>query len=95
MVKRIFWLGLGLAVGAIVVHQVARQARKLTPGGIADTARKSAVGVADGARSFMGDVFDAMHEREAEIYQAMADGQLIPSDDDEDDFDTREGGTRR
>lgn len=99
MVKRLFWLGLGLAAGAIVVRQLTKKAEKFTPGGIADSARKSAVGVVGSARSFVADVFENMHEREAEIHQAMAEGHLIDFSADEDDddypYDEREGGYRR
>lgn len=98
MIKRLFWLGLGLAAGAIVVHQVAKRARALTPGGIADNARKSAVGVVGSARSFVSDVFENMHDREAEIHDAIAAGQVLEYDDgEEDEYDEFNGedGRRR
>ena len=43
--KRLFWLGVGLAVGAIVVRQVTKAAHSHTPAGLASSARNSAAGL--------------------------------------------------
>jgi len=75
--KRLFWLGVGLAVGALVVRAVTRKAQSFTPGGIADSVRQSATGFADSVRSFVDDVRDGMAEREAEIHAAFTEGMML------------------
>jgi hypothetical protein len=78
--RRLLWLGIGLAVGALVVRAVSKKARAFTPQGIAASARDSAVGLAAGVRNFVDDVRDGMAEREAEIQAAFAEG--LPLDED-------------
>ena len=38
MMKRVFWVGVGAAVGIIVVNRAAKAVKKLAPGSIADSA---------------------------------------------------------
>jgi hypothetical protein len=78
--RRLLWLGIGLAVGALVVRAVSKKARSLAPGSLASSARESAVGVLDSVRTFVDDVRIGMAEREAEIRAAFAEG--IALDDD-------------
>jgi hypothetical protein len=78
--RRLFWLGIGLAVGALVVRAVTKKAQALTPGGLAASARDSAAGVLDTVRDFIDDVRDGMAEREAEIHAAFADGTTLDDD---------------
>lgn len=80
--RRLLWLGVGLAVGALAVRAVSRKAKQFTPGGIADGARKSAGGLADGVRNFIDDVRDGMYEREAQIHAAFVDGEAMHGDPD-------------
>lgn len=96
--KRLLWLGVGLAVGALVVRAVSKRARAFTPHGIADSARESAGGLVAQVRSFVDDVRDGMHEREDEIHAAFAEGVLLDEDlegDDRFDLDREEGSYRR
>ncbi|MFC7549824.1 hypothetical protein [Plantactinospora sp. GCM10030261] len=74
--RRLLWLGIGLAVGALVVRKAARTAQAYTPAGIASTAAESIGGLAESLRSFVEDVRDGMAEREQEIHEAFADGVL-------------------
>ncbi|MEV0394911.1 hypothetical protein [Polymorphospora rubra] len=74
--KRLLWLGVGLAVGAVVVHKLTRKAHSYTPGGIAESLSESAGGFVASLRSFVDDVREGMAEREQEIHQAFADGVL-------------------
>ncbi len=83
--KRLLWLGVGLAVGALVFRAVTKKAQALTPGGIADSMQRSATGLVDSVRSFVDDVRDGMAEREAEIHTAFADGELLADDLDEEE----------
>jgi hypothetical protein len=76
-VRRLFWLGVGLAVGGLVVRAVSKKAQAYSPGGLASAARESAGGLVDSVRSFVEDVRDGMSEREQEIHDAMLAGEAI------------------
>jgi hypothetical protein len=91
--KRLLWLGVGLAVGALVVRAVTKKARAFTPQGIAASARESAGGLVAQVRNFVDDVRDGMHEREDEINTAFAEGARVHLDDDF-DLDSEEGSYR-
>jgi hypothetical protein len=80
-VKRVLWLGVGLAVGALVFRAISKKAAAFTPGGIAASARNSAGGFAGSIRSFVEDVRDGMAEREEEIHAAFTDGVLWEDDE--------------
>lgn len=75
--RRLLWLGIGLAVGGLVVRAVSRKVQAYSPGGIIATARESAGGLLDSARSFIDDVRDGMAEREAELHAALAGGMPL------------------
>jgi hypothetical protein len=91
--KRLLWLGIGLAVGALAVRAVTKKARSFTPQGLAASARESAGGLVTQVRNFVDDVREGMHEREDEIHAAFADGGHIHLDDDF-DLDSEEGSYR-
>jgi hypothetical protein len=74
--KRLIWLGIGLAVGAIVVRKVSRKAQEFTPSGIATSLSESAGGLVESLRGFVDDVRDGMAEREQQIHTAFAEGEL-------------------
>lgn len=74
--KRVFWLGIGLAVGALVVRKMTRTAQSYTPAGIASTLSESAGSLVETVRSFVEDVREGMAEREQQIHQAFADGVM-------------------
>jgi hypothetical protein len=84
--KRLLWLGVGLAVGAIVVRKLTKKANEFTPSGIATSLSQSAGGLVESVRSFVEDVREGMAERERQIHQAFADGELY-----EDGLDSQEG----
>ena len=88
--KRLLWLGIGLAVGAIVVRKVTRKANEFTPSGIATSLSESAGGLVESLRNFVEDVRDGMAERENEIHQAFAAGELY----DDEFAELRTDGTR-
>src|SRR2546430_10207690 len=97
--KRLVWLGVGLAVGALVVRAVSKRMHALSPGGLAASARDTAGGLAESVRSFVDDVRDAMAEREDQIHAAFVEGIALDDDaldDDEfEDFEPEEGNHRR
>ncbi|GLY07481.1 MULTISPECIES: hypothetical protein [Actinoplanes] len=74
--KRLLWLGAGLAVGALIVHKLTRKAEEFTPTGIATSLSESAGGLVESVRSFVEDVREGMAEREQQIHQAFAAGEL-------------------
>jgi hypothetical protein len=83
--KRLLWLGVGLAVGAVIVRTVTRKANEFTPSGIAASLSESAGGLVESLRSFVEIVREGMAEREGQINEAFAAGELY-----EDDVDLRE-----
>jgi hypothetical protein len=72
--RRLLWLGIGLAVGALVVRKVSQKAQSYTPGGIATSLSESAGGLVESVRSFVDDVRDGMAEREQQIHEAIEAG---------------------
>jgi hypothetical protein len=82
--RRLLWLGVGLAVGALVVRAVTKRVRALSPQGIAGSVQQSAVGLAGSVRTFVEDVRDGMAEREAEIRSAFDEGLFLNEDLDPD-----------
>ncbi|MEV6633469.1 hypothetical protein AB0M54_22250 [Actinoplanes sp. NPDC051470] len=74
--KRLLWLGAGLAVGALVVRQLTKKANQYSPSGIATSLSESAGGLVESVRNFVDDVREGMAERENEIQEAFAAGEL-------------------
>lgn len=98
MVKRLLWLGVGVAVGIVVVRKLAQTADAVSPSGIAGRLRDSAVTAGESFRSFMADVSEGMAMKEAELYDAIAEGRPVGElleDPDEEYHDSGEGGTIR
>jgi hypothetical protein len=84
--KRLLWLGVGLAVGALVVRKMTKKANEFTPSGIATSLSQSAGGLVESVRSFVEDVREGMTERQEQINEAFAEGELF-----EDGLDAQEG----
>jgi hypothetical protein len=82
-VKRLLWLGVGLAVGALVVRKLTQKANEFTPTGIATSLSQSAGGLVESVRSFVDDVRDGMSEREEQIHHAFEAGELYDDEPDE------------
>jgi hypothetical protein len=91
--KRLLWLGVGLAVGAIAVRKITRKANEFTPSGIAASLSQSAGGLVESVRTFVNDVRDGMSEREHEINDAFAAGELY-QDQFADLRDEQQNGSR-
>lgn len=75
--KRLLWLGAGLAIGALVVRAVSKKAQSYTPRGMAAAARDSGRNLVDSVREFVDDVRDGMHEREQELRAAFTDPDTV------------------
>jgi len=72
-VKRLFWLALGITVGALVVRKLSRTAEAFTPKGVAGSLQ----GVADAVRDFADEVREGMATRESELLEGTGiDGRL-------------------
>jgi hypothetical protein len=85
--KRLFWLGVGVAVGALVVRKVLKTADSYSPQGLADSARGSLGDLLESVREFADDVRVAMAEREDDLLAALAtegDVSALLGEDDED-----------
>lgn len=72
MVRRLFWLVAGVAIGVWGTTKVNRAARRLTPEGIAETTAVRAAELGGRLRRFTDDVRAGMAEREAELH-SLAD----------------------
>jgi hypothetical protein len=82
-VRRLFWLAMGVTIGALLVRKLSKAAERLTPRGLAAGVGDGLRELADAIGEFAGDVREAMHEREAEIRAGTGlDGELgdRPSD---------------
>jgi hypothetical protein len=68
--RRLFWLAMGITIGALLVRKLSRAAQKLTPGGVANGLAAALTELADAIRGFAADVREAMAEREAQLREA-------------------------
>jgi hypothetical protein len=75
--RRLFWLAMGITIGALIVRKLSSAAAKLTPGGMAVGVSDALRELADSMRDFSADVREAMTEREAELRAGTGlDGEL-------------------
>jgi chromosome condensin MukBEF MukE localization factor len=80
--RRLFWLAMGITIGALVVRKVSRAAQRVNPQGMARGLGAGLANLTEAVRSFATDVRDAMGEREAELRAGVGlDGRLGRSDD--------------
>ena len=71
--KRLFWLALGVTVGALVVRKLSSAAEQLSPRGLSQSLR----GLADAVADFADEVRQSASVREAELLEgAYTDGKL-------------------
>ncbi|MGI8678668.1 MAG: hypothetical protein ACR2LX_08300 [Jatrophihabitans sp.] len=68
--RRLFWLVMGITIGAMVVRKLTKVAERLTPKGMATGLGQGLADLADAIRDFGADVRVAMHEREAELRES-------------------------
>lgn len=75
--RRLFWLAMGVTIGALIVRKLSAAAQRLTPGGMADSFTAALRDMADALREFSADVRAAMNERETELRAGTGlDGEL-------------------
>lgn len=69
--RRLFWLALGVTLGALIMRKLSRMAARMTPSGIAQTLAAGLSDLAEALRDFGADVREAMAEREAELRESV------------------------
>jgi hypothetical protein len=75
--RRLFWLAMGVTIGALIVRKLSAAAQRMTPGGMADSFTAALRDLAESMREFSHDVREAMAEREAELKAGTGlDGEL-------------------
>ena len=75
--RRLFWLVLGVTIGALLVRKLARAAESLHPRALAGAVSSSLGGLTEAVRDFADEVRDGMAEREAELLDGTGlDGRL-------------------
>jgi hypothetical protein len=65
--RRLFWLAMGITIGALVVRKLSRAAERMTPQGIAGALVEGLRELADAIGEFGADVRAAAAEREQEL----------------------------
>jgi hypothetical protein len=82
LIRRLFWLGLGAALGALVFRKLSRAAQALTPQSVAGTLADALRELGSGIRDFGQDVRAAMTDREVELRGALGISEDSDSIDD-------------
>lgn len=80
--SRLFWLGLGAAVGIMATRRLNRAARHLTPGGFAEDIGDALHELAGAVGSFGAEVRAGMAERERELHRLVDERTGIALDHD-------------
>jgi chromosome condensin MukBEF MukE localization factor len=68
--RRLFWLAMGVTIGALLVRKISRAAQKLTPSGMANGIGAALRELAESINDFAADVREAMSERESQLREA-------------------------
>ena len=78
--KRLFWLGLGVATGVMVTRKAAEVATRLTPAGVGEQVGDGLRELASAIGSFGAEVRAGMTEREHELTDLVQrrTGQALP-----------------
>lgn len=75
--RRLFWLVMGVTIGALVVRKLSAAAQRLTPHGMASSVADALGEIGASVRDFGQEVRAAMSEREAELRAGTGlDGEL-------------------
>jgi hypothetical protein len=86
--KRMIWVGIGIAVGVVVVRKLTKVAESVTPGGVAERVGDAGAEMKASFKSFWADVSEAKQAKEVELYDAIERGEDISpllGDDDDDE----------
>jgi hypothetical protein len=77
--SRLFWLGVGAAVGVMITRRINSAARHLTPRGFADDVSDALYELAGAIGTFGADVRAGMVERERELHHMVDERTGIPT----------------
>ena len=77
--RRLFWLAMGITIGALVVRKLSRAADKLTPAGIGGSIAEGLRDLAEAIGDFGADVRAAAAERETELRAGTGLDAPLPS----------------
>jgi hypothetical protein len=69
--KRLFWLGVGVAVGVVVSRKAGQAARQATPAGVAGNLGDALGELAGAIGTFGADIRAGMAERERELTETV------------------------
>jgi hypothetical protein len=76
--KRLFWLGLGVATGVVVTRKAAEAAARFTPAGVGEQVGDGLRELASAIGSFGAEVRAGMVEREGELARMVERGSGVP-----------------
>ena len=62
--RRLFWLGVGLAIGALAFRKLSQMTQRATPGSLAQSLGSGLAQLSEAIRDFTADVRANMHEHE-------------------------------
>lgn len=93
MFKRMIWVGIGIAVGVVVVRKITKVAESVTPGGVADRVSGAGAEMRESIKAFWSDVAEAKRAKESELFDAIERGEDIAPllAEEEDDAETAQG----
>ncbi len=76
--KRLFWMGVGVAVGVSATRKVSQAAHRASPAGVGASLGEGLRELGAGLGAFGAEVRAAMTEREDELYALVQDTSGIP-----------------
>ena len=79
--RRLFWLAMGVTIGALVVRKLSRAAEKMTPAGIGGSIAEGLRDLAEAIGDFGADIRAAAAEREAELRAGTGLDAPLPAGD--------------
>jgi hypothetical protein len=79
--RRLFWLAMGITIGALVVRKLSAAAERLTPKGVLGSLAEGLRDLADAIGDFGADLRAAAAEREAELRAGTGLDAPLPTRD--------------
>ncbi len=76
--KRLFWMGVGVAVGVGATRKVSQAAHRASPAGVGASLGEGLRELGAGLGAFGAEVRAGMSEREEELYSLVEDTSGIP-----------------
>jgi flagellar motor switch protein FliM len=79
--RRLFWLGVGLALGALVFRKLNQTAQRLTPRNMAQSTGSALAELTQAVQDFAAEVRENMREREVELREGagLDAGDVAPA----------------